>query len=198
MDTLVLNSAFYPVDRIPWTEAVSDLLAGRAEVVEVFEDRTVRSGASAMTGFLPKTFEPLRTSTLGVWKIPSIIRFLGKAIFHHGYVKFNRHNVWLRDKGTCQYCGKKQSLSEFTYDHVVPQSRGGETCWTNIVVACGPCNRRKANKTPEESKMRLICKPFRPTSVPGQVSPVLQWKEGMPDSWRSFLESVRYWHAELT
>lgn len=197
MDTLVLNSAYLPIDRISWMDAIGDLLTGRAEVVDCYENVTVRSGTAAETK-LSTTFMALATDQDGVWRVPSIIRFLGKAIFHKRFVKFNRHNVWLRDQGTCQYCGIRLRTEEFTYDHVLPQSRGGKTKWENIVCACIPCNHHKSNRTPVEARMRLKREPFKPSQLPGQLSPALAWKAGMPESWRSFLESVRYWHGGLT
>jgi len=195
MDTLVLNSSYMPINRISWIDALGDLLSGRAEVVEAYTDRTVSLGSNTLE--LPHTFEALRTNVLGMWKVPSIIRFLGAAVFFRRHVRFNRHNVWLRDKGRCQYCGTKLKQEDFTYDHVIPASRGGKTKWDNIVVACVPCNHRKANRTPQEAHMRLKRKPTQPMHMPGQVSPVLRWKEGMPDSWKSFLASVSYWHGSL-
>ena len=194
MDTLVLNNAYMPIDRISWMDAIGDLLTGRAEVVDTYEDRTVRGGVDIE---LPYTFDALRTDEEGVWKVPSIIRFLTKAVFFRRRVKFNRHNVWLRDQGRCQFCGIRLKLDEFTFDHVLPQSRGGQSSWTNIVVACPPCNHKKANRTPAEAGMTLKRDPFIPMHLPGQVSPVLQWQDGMPPSWWSFLESVRYWHGKL-
>lgn len=195
METLVLNSAWMPIDRKPWVDAFGDLLSGRAEVVDTYEDKTMKSGESRKV--LPYTFDALRTDNPQIWKVPSIIRFIGKAVFVRRYVRFNRHNVWLRDKGQCQYCGARTTMSDFTYDHVLPFSRGGKTCWENIVVACIPCNHHKANRTPQEAKMRLQRRPFRPEHLPGQVSPTLRWREGMPDSWKSFLASVSYWHESL-
>ena len=83
MDTLVLNSAYMPIDRISWREALCSLIKGRAEVVEEYEDWTVSS--------------PTHT-----WKVPSVIRFITKVVgmFRKG-PKFNRHNVDLRDQGRC-------------------------------------------------------------------------------------------------
>ena len=196
MDTLVLNSAYMPIDRISWMDAIGDLLTGRAEVVDTYEDKTVTSGTGELDD-LPWTFEALRTGEVGVWKVPSIIRFLSKAVFFRRNVKFNRHNVWLRDKGQCQYCSVRLRMDEFTYDHVLPFSKGGKTGWTNIVVACIPCNHKKANRTPAEAKMRLKREPFRPMHLPGQVSPALMWRGWMPPSWKSFLASVSYWHGKL-
>ena len=39
MDTLVLNSAYLPIDRVPWFDAIADLITGRAEVVLVLPSR---------------------------------------------------------------------------------------------------------------------------------------------------------------
>ena len=178
MDTLVLNSAYMPIDRCPWTEALTAIYTGRAEVVETYPDRSIRSAY--------ETFQ-----------VPSIIRFLSKAVFRRRSVRFNRHNVWLRDQGICQYCGERLSRTEYTYDHVIPQSRGGKTTWTNIVCACMRCNHKKAARTPEEAKMRLRRKPIVPMQIPGQLSPVLAWRDGMPMAWRDYLQSCRYWHETL-
>ena len=195
METLVLNSAYIAIDRVSWMDAICDLLSSRAEVVETYEGKTIRSGAGDLD--IPFTFEPLRTEQSGVWKVPSIIRFLTKAVFCKRRVKFNRHNVWLRDGGVCQYCGTRTPMNAFTYEHVIPSSQGGKTTWENIVCACTPCNSKKANRTPAQAGMRLRRKPKRPVSLPGVLSPVLRWKDGMPDSWKSFLASVRYWHSIL-
>ncbi len=35
-------------------------------------------------------------------------------------------------------------------DHMVPLSRGGLHCWTNVCLACPPCNLSKHDKTAEE------------------------------------------------
>ena len=53
--------------------------------------------------------------------------------------------------GCCAYCGRKTVLLQ--QDHIIPISKGGMHTITNIVPACGPCNSRKFNKTPEEAGM---------------------------------------------
>ena len=198
METLVLNSAYMVVARVPWFDAVADLLNGRAEVVDCYEDLTVRSG---LNPHVPRTLLALATEEIGVWRIPSIIRFLTRAVFNKRNsrrpVKFCRHNVWLRDNGRCQYCNVKLRTEEFTYDHVLPQSRGGKTRWENIVVACLACNHKKADRTPAEAKMRLLSEPTRPMQVAGKASPAFSWGAGMPTSWKNWLGSVDYWHGSL-
>ena len=117
-DTLVLSNSYLPISRVPWQRAITWVVLGRAEIVEKYDNAVVRSAYE-------------------VFPMPSVVRFLHSVVglFRKG-VKFNRKNVWLRDKGRCQYCGDKVGLSEFTFDHVIPQSQGGKTKWDNIVVSC--------------------------------------------------------------
>lgn len=48
----------------------------------------------------------------------------------------------------CHYCGCLLAWEETTLDHVVPHSKGGPTTAENTVLACGPCNTKKANRMP--------------------------------------------------
>lgn len=48
----------------------------------------------------------------------------------------------------CAYCNRQ--MQRLTKDHVLPASRGGGYTAENIVPACGSCNSRKHDKTPEE------------------------------------------------
>lgn len=50
----------------------------------------------------------------------------------------------------CVYCGWVMPLAEATLDHVQPIARGGRSQPGNLVVACGPCNRLKADQQPQE------------------------------------------------
>lgn len=176
MDVLVLNKGYMPLGRVNWQDAFGMIFTGRAEVVEEYAHRLIRSAS--------ETF-----------RMPSIIRFLTKAsiVFKMRGVKFNRKNVYLRDKGTCQYCSLKVSMADFTYDHVRPKSQGGKTKWENIVVACIKCNHHKADRTPVQASMKLIRKPVRPTSQPGSGLRHMQWSDHMPESWKDYLGSVKYW-----
>jgi len=80
--------------------------------------------------------------------------------------KFTPKNIWLRDDGVCQYSGKKLLPNEANIDHVLPKSRGGLTNWTNCVLTHKEINAKKADKTPEESGLKLIRKPFVPKELP--------------------------------
>jgi 5-methylcytosine-specific restriction endonuclease McrA len=145
MDTLVLNYRWEPLTRISWQKAISLVYAKRAELVKEYKDKVVHSAYLAVP-------------------VPAVIRFIRKV---RGYFqrcpKFTRRNVWTRDGGKCQYCGARVSRNEFTFDHIIPKSRGGATAWTNIVIACIDCNQNKANRTPEEAKMKLLSRPIEPS-----------------------------------
>lgn len=179
MDTLVLSFTYTPLARIPWHRAITLVMQGRAEVVEEYEDRQVRSARD-------------------VFPMPSVVRFLTKvAGYFRRSVKFNRKNVWVRDKGTCQYCGHKVSMRSFTFDHVVPQSHGGKTVWENIVVACGECNQKKRDRTPQQAKMFPLTDPVRPKSLP-TTDLLTLWGGDIPETWKDYLGSIQYWHGTLT
>jgi len=101
-------------------------------------------------------------------------------------MKFNRQNLFERDKFRCQYCGTRFSAKELNMDHVVPRDRGGKTTWENIVTSCLRCNSRKGNREPMEAGMRLLRKPERPRRRPF-VSGLL--RREVDESWRHFIHS---------
>jgi hypothetical protein len=51
--------------------------------------------------------------------------------------------VLKRDGFACQDCGTEDDIQ---FDHDIPWSLGGSNEPNNIIVRCGPCNRRKGNK----------------------------------------------------
>jgi hypothetical protein len=71
--------------------------------------------------------------------------------------------LFRRDRCTCAYCGLIHAERELQCEHIVPASRGGAGSWMNLVAACGPCNARKAARTPEEAGMRLLYLPYVPS-----------------------------------
>jgi 5-methylcytosine-specific restriction endonuclease McrA len=169
--TLVLSQSYEPINIVSWKQAITLLFLGKAEVIEEY-DRNIKT-------------------TSIVIKIPSVVRLLAAFRRHKKPVKFSRINIYGRDKYTCQYCGVRHSIGDLTYDHVVPRAQGGKTMWTNIVTCCEDCNRRKANRTPEQAGMRLLKAPVQPTASPVLVVAVS--RESVPDAWRDYL----YWTSEL-
>ncbi len=174
---LVLNADYQPLSYYPlsvwnWQEAVKAIFLDRVDVVSHY-DRVIRSPGFTM-------------------KLPSVVA-LREYVKQDRRPPFTRFNVFLRDRFTCQYCGTPHPAHELTFDHLVPRSRGGRTCWTNIVTACAQCNIRKGNRLPEECGMRPRRLPYVPTlhelRANGRAFP----PNYLHESWRDFL----YWDVEL-
>lgn len=178
MDTLVLSHAYEPIACVGWKRAICLVWTGRVEVVEEHEDRTVRSVRLEI-------------------RVPSVVRFLRKLAGRRPVVRFSRENVLARDRSTCQYCGRRVTRPEATYDHVVPRSRGGQTRWENVVIACVPCNQRKGGRTPAEAGMQLRTVPERPSRLPETLRITFLLDREAPPSWRRFVRDLRYWQGEL-
>ena len=125
--------------------------------------------------------------------VPRIIRLLFYDRLPRQNVKFNRRNIYARDRNRCQYCGQKFPTSELSLDHVVPRSLGGKTTWENVVCCCVACNVRKGGRRPAPAGMRLIARPAKP-----RRSPVVQLRLNSEKyaSWKQFLDAA-YWNVEL-
>ena len=126
--------------------------------------------------------------------VPRIIRLLFYDRLPQGHVKFNRRNIYARDRNHCQYCGKKHPSSELSLDHIIPRSMGGKTTWDNIVCACTKCNVKKGGRTPQQARMKLITRPVKP-----KRNPVIHvhLRHQRYHSWKQFLDNA-YWSVELT
>jgi len=122
------------------------------------------------------------------FELPAVIRVLKMVKkSKRKSIAFNRKNILRRDNYTCQYCGDVNNT--LTVDHIHPKSRGGESSWINVVIACKPCNLKKGNQTPTEKGMQLIKQPFKPDfywpyfHVPSGPSSHLQiWQKYLPAS----------------
>lgn len=75
---------------------------------------------------------------------------------------FSKGKLFRRDRMTCAYCGQRFPERDLQCEHIVPESRGGRWTWMNLVTACGVCNGRKADRTPEEARMPLVYLPYVP------------------------------------
>ncbi len=51
--------------------------------------------------------------------------------------------VLVRDKFTCQFCGRSAPNVELEIDHIIPKSKGGKARLDNLQVSCVQCNRSK-------------------------------------------------------
>lgn len=60
-----------------------------------------------------------------------------------------KNNVVERAQGSCEYCRSQARFATqaFSIEHIIPQSKGGETSLDNLALACQGCNNHKYNKT---------------------------------------------------
>ena len=98
-----------------------------------------------------------------VIQLHPIIAVDGEVKYHGVNIPLTNKYLFRRDQNTCLYCGGKFDTHALTRDHILPVSRGGKDCWTNVVSACRVCNQRKGARLPEEANMPLLAVPFQPT-----------------------------------
>jgi 5-methylcytosine-specific restriction endonuclease McrA len=139
----------------------------------------------------PRDGEPFLQAVTFRMRVPEVLTLVHYDRPRETAVTFSRRNIFKRDHATCQYCGAKPGSSELTIDHVLPRAQGGTSRWDNCVLACVPCNARKANRTPEQAGMKLSRKPFRPAWKPLYAGSGVRIA-----SWSRFL-SEAYWNVRL-
>jgi 5-methylcytosine-specific restriction endonuclease McrA len=161
---LVLNATYEPLNVVSVRRAVVLLLKEKAEIVEA-----AQAWLRAERAVLP---------------VPLVIRLVCCVRIRRAFaLPLSRRTILARDHYTCQYCGAQPGKALLTIDHVVPRSRGGTTCWENVVTACAPCNRRKGGRTPEEAHMLTPRRPTRPRYL------AITWLTGTPTpvAWEKYL-----------
>ena len=187
---LVLNRLWQAVNVCSVRRALTLLFQGHAEVVLSRPDgsfQTFDFGEWHNLSQAEPHPESIHTVSFRI-RVPRVILL---AMFDHlpkKEVKFTRHNIFERDKNTCQYCGHVFDRKDLNLDHVIPRDRGGPTTWENIVTSCFRCNTRKANKLPHEVGMHPRSKPFAP-----RWRPLFGLHENglADDSWSHFLQPAR-------
>jgi 5-methylcytosine-specific restriction endonuclease McrA len=187
---VVLNRLWQPVHTCSVRRALKLVSLGHAQIVQT--DGESRFQTHDLMSWVEHSSETVadeivRTVRLAL-RIPKIIVLALYDRFPRKEVKFTRHNVFLRDKFICQYCGDRFAERELNLDHVVPRDKGGKTTWENIVTSCISCNTLKANKLAHDAGMRLRREPAVP-----RWRPLFGMKSDLPadESWRHFLQPDR-------
>jgi 5-methylcytosine-specific restriction endonuclease McrA len=191
---LVLNRLWQAVNVCTARRALTLLFEGHAQVVLNDGDGVFQTFSFTQWRDISSQQphpETIATVSFKI-RVPRVILLVMFDRMPKKEVKFTRHNIFDRDRNTCQYCGEVFERKDLNLDHVVPRDRGGPTTWENIVCSCIVCNTKKANRTPQEAGLHLVRKPKRPKWRPFvQVSVGIQH-----DSWKHFLD-LAYWNVEL-
>lgn len=173
MRTLVLNKNWMPITHISWKRAFILLCKGSAEILESYDDM-------------------IKGPRDSFYYVPAVIRLLSFDSIPKSKVSYSKRSVLERDRLTCQYCGRKLNYSDATIDHVIPRCKGGRSTFDNTVTCCSNCNKRKADKLPEEARLKLLAHPRKPNQneyeiyLPRTIHKV--WASYIP---RGMLENVQ-------
>lgn len=155
--------SWLPLSVIPWEEAIKYIVLEKATVLDFYEDWIVHSAnweTQVPAVMILREYEKRKTA-----------------------VRYSKHNVFLRDGYTCQYCGDDVSRKTATLDHVLPVSHGGKTTFENTVCACATCNANKGN----DKKIVPKHKPVKPTYFQlVDKRKKMQWDIQHP-SWANYL-----------
>jgi 5-methylcytosine-specific restriction endonuclease McrA len=170
----------WPLSLVPARRAVKKLLNDRVIVLETWEDAFCRAGNVSIA--MPKTV------------------MLRQYVPIEGTPKFCRRSIILRDKFTCQFCSERFPSHELTYDHLLPRSRGGKTCWENIVTACVACNAEKGDRPARETGPRGVkgsLRPLRQPRAPTNAQLLRAGLEFLPLDIREDWGSWLHWNVTL-
>lgn len=191
---LILNKAWQPIQVSSVQEAIGLVAKGSALIIEPgsFERHDLKSwnDVSKLADKLDGAM--IRSCHLALVP-PEVILLTDYDGIGEKSVVFSRRNLFKRDRYTCMYCGTQPSdHGELTIDHIVPKSKGGKSTWENCALACVECNKKKADKSLYESKMKLRKVPKKPS-----------WKSlaqlphrARRQSWSNFI-SEAYWEIAL-
>jgi 5-methylcytosine-specific restriction endonuclease McrA len=176
-DTLVLDTLGFPVAFVSWQRAVSLQWQDRAVMVTEDAKRVLRS----------TSFE------MGMPRVIRLRNHISRRL--RLKVPMTRRNIAIRDNSSCQYCGVVLETAEYTIDHILPRVRGGRSVWTNLALACGQCNKRKSDRTPQEAGLALRQKPVEPK----QFDPRFNFRlhiHALRREWSDY-KAYLYWNVEL-
>jgi 5-methylcytosine-specific restriction endonuclease McrA len=187
--TLVLNRNWQPVNVSTVGRALVMLWNDSAQVVDPASFQLY--GWEDWSQLAPREGESFIQAIRSRVRAPEVIVLSNYDRLPVTAVSFSRRNLFKRDHATCQYCGVQPGGEELSIDHVVPRSQGGVSSWENCVLACVPCNKRKANRTPREAGMKLRKPPARP-----DWKPLYARQHIRVESWSKFISDA-YWNVGL-
>lgn len=188
LNVLVLNKLWQPIHTCSVRRAVKLLCLGHAQVVEAEGEMKYQTHdlGSWLEASSERIADEVIRSVRFAMKVPKVIVLAIYDKLPSKEVKFTRHNVFLRDAYTCQYCRCEFPERELNLDHVIPRDKGGKTRWDNIVTSCVRCNNRKANMLPEEANMYPATAPRAP-----RWRPLFGYRRrgGIDRCWENFLQT---------
>lgn len=206
---LVLNKGWTPIDSTTVRDAFCNVMSERAFFIDPVS-YMAHNITDWMRQSIPEGEFFIQAASARV-RIPEIMILSGYSKVPVRKVVFCRRNLWRRDRQRCQYCGVEPPLDEITIDHILPKSKGGESIFSNCVLACIACNLKKGNRLLTQTGMRLRrmnrLRSGGWTTVYYDVPKRPVWnplyalrRKTFPKSWGAFLrnfDEALYWEVEL-
>lgn len=194
---LVLDHSWKCINTYDYEDALVDWANGRATILHTYDDFRIRSGRNSDG---ERTVDMLCPSVIVM--NPSESKFRNKTKYKNmydshkvDYLPCTRRNIYERDNGRCAYCDREITFSQFTVDHVYPESKGGLYDWYNVRASCFECNNEKDDKTLSELGWKLKRRVGIPTlteSVPKNI--IYHMGGRIPhESWRPYI----YWEVKV-
>src|SRR2546429_5497578 len=124
---LVLNRLWQAVNICTARRALTLLCEGRAHVVLSSEDGSFQTfNFNQWHDFSQQEPHPesIRTISFKI-RVPRVILLVLFDRLPKKEVKVTRHNIFERDRNTCQYCGQVLERKDLNLDHVIPRDYGG-------------------------------------------------------------------------
>lgn len=148
---VVLNNAFQVIGSIPETDAICLLTTGKAWAAKNDPEKVYRA----------------QHISIPAPRVVILNHYVKVTSFRIRPEKLTNQNLFKRDEYTCCYCGKVRGISlrkgdRLEREHIIPLSKNGKDTWDNVVTACSTCNHYKANRTPEEARMKVLKTPSVP------------------------------------
>jgi hypothetical protein len=192
---LVLNKNWRPISTVTLEDAITKVFSTYNDgtpKARIIEPESYQAFTwSDWAKIKPSENEERISSANMSFRVPEIILLSKYEKSPHQKIYFSRRTLFKRDNMQCQYCGCMPGSEELTIEHIVPRSKGGLTTWENCVLACIPCNRKKADKTPAQAGMKLRREPKKPDQIMHQFDSHKPIK-----SWTAFI-GMAYWSVQL-
>jgi len=179
---LVLNIDNTPFDIWNWQKTMTKLFGNSVNPIYNSD------------GTIIKHDKVIRDGKGNHYDLPAIVVLKEYIGTHNQMAPYTKMNIYARDKGMCQYCGKETNPSNRSIDHVIPRAHWNPRRYTfklssfeNVVTCCRSCNLKKRNRTPQQASMQLICKPGKITRAQAYKNK-LSMLTHMPELWKPYLE----------
>lgn len=167
---LVLNNGWVPIGVKRLKDAISAVYENNewqlVQIDYLGEDLNIQPVSwKEWVSLEPRDTDCIQTIR-GNIRIPTVIISKNYSKIYLRKFKPNKRGIYNRDRGICQYTGKRLTRTNCSVDHLVPKSRGGRNTWDNMVLCDKTVNNKKGSKTLDEFNMKLQKLPKEPPTTP--------------------------------